>query len=644
MKMRKLLALLLTVIMITSVTAPALANDISASQEQTQTYTYQAPTSPMTVDENIITASAHRAASPILGMLGVNAVSGFGMINGGAPEDFEAAQSSAALGVWGSSLNENPDPYYWNYFYNYYADANGLALSEDALLNTNAAASPVGADTTLVPEYGNVSISLYTRPDILVGCASSNSGADVDGYNDQLATIHGFTSSSPYYQAGDETYAPKLVSYQTTTIKDMIWSVHQLADAISEVETETGKTTRYGDVQQIADDYENYIYGIIAYVKEELAANGLTEKTAAVITAINDDGTYTIGDALSTSATSLLRAFEYSESVTKNLADTYGTTVTLDQLLTADVIITINNNNINKNTLEESFGDKTYDGIMITNTPATLYGLTMNSVENAMGFAYVIGSMYSDVIDIDPVELCAYFYQHFLHISDLDSLATVVKTNFANTILPDGVSATLQADYSAAKIERMLATGLAYYNANLTKFAGTEYTRLGMGIRYADVAKTSTFYDAIEYVSDEGLFTGTTATTFSPSVVMSRQMLMTVLARLDGADTTGSPYAKGMAWAVENGISDGSNPTSAVSRQQMVTMLWRYAGEPDSTYSLSGYSDTAAISSYAETAMAWAVENGIVSGYSDGTLRPTTGANRGQVAAILMRFCENLSK
>ena len=113
---KKLLSLLLALVMVFGLAVSAAADDITASQEQTQTYTYQAPTAPVTVDDNVVTASAHRAASPILGMLGVNAASGFGMINGGAPADLAAAQSSAALGIWGSSLNESPDPYYWNYF------------------------------------------------------------------------------------------------------------------------------------------------------------------------------------------------------------------------------------------------------------------------------------------------------------------------------------------------------------------------------------------------------------------------------------------------------------------------------------------------------------------------------------------------
>lgn len=656
MKPKKLMAAALALVMTLGLSVPAMAaNDITASQEQTRTYTYQAPAAPMTVDESIVTASAHRAASPILGMLGVNATSGFGMINGGAPADYAAAQSSAALGIWGSALNENPDPYYWNYFYNYYANEKGLPVAENALLNTNAAASPMKADTTLLEEYGNVSISLYTRPDILVGCSTGN-GADVNGYNDQLATIHSFTKDSPYYQAGDETYSPRLVSYQTTTIKEMIWSVHQLADAIAQVMDETGKTTRYGAPQKIADDYEAYVYGIIAYVQQQLAAKGLNQKTVAVVTAINEDGTYTLADSISRSATSLVRAYEYTMTTCDSLVDKIGGTVaTLDQLLTADAIVTINNNNINQNTLLESFGEKAYDGILVTNTPSTLYGMTMNSVENAMGYAYVIGSIYSDVIDIDPVELCAYFYQHFWHISDLDSLGTVVKTNFANTILPNGVSAALTADYSQAKIQTMIDSGMAYLAANPARFAGVNYAKIGMGTRYTDVAEKAWYYNAVEYVTEKGLLQGTGNNAFAPSKTMTMAELLQVLYRVaNGESPVASAgaawYVPAKDWAVSAGLIGETqfSANAAVTREDFILMFYNCVKNLGS-YDMTVTADITAAADHAKlnkdnlTAIAWAVGSKLIEGTSGTTLTidPDGIVDRATVSTMLMRYYQN---
>ena len=100
--------------------------------------------------------------------------------------------------------------------------------------------------------------------------------------------------------------------------------------------------------------------------------------------------------------------------------------------------------------------------------------------------------------------------------------------------------------------------------------------------------------------------------------------------------------AEARDWAVENGISDGSNPTNAVTRQQFVTMLWRWHGEPESDHSVDHHIDAHTISSYAEEAVAWAVEHGIKGGYDDGTLKPHGTATRAHVATFIQRFYENV--
>ena len=143
--------------------------------------------------------------------------------------------------------------------------------------------------------------------------------------------------------------------------------------------------------------------------------------------------------------------------------------------------------------------------------------------------------------------------------------------------------------------------------------------------------------DFVAFVSARGLFNGTSADTFTPNAPTTRGQLMTVLARLDGADTTGEPIRKGMEWAVANGVSDGTNPQGTMSRQQLATMLWRLAGKPESGFALTG-SDRGSIAPYAETAMAWAVENGILSGYADGSLKPANTASRAHVAAMVSRY------
>lgn len=157
---------------------------------------------------------------------------------------------------------------------------------------------------------------------------------------------------------------------------------------------------------------------------------------------------------------------------------------------------------------------------------------------------------------------------------------------------------------------------------------------------FSDVSAQHWAVDAVSFVSARELFDGTAATTFSPEAPMTRAMLITVLARLDGVDVSGGTtwYEKGMAWAIAKQISDGSNPDESVTREQLVTMLWRYAGSPAAAGTMSGFTDANELSGFAQEAMRWAVESGIIGGFSDGRLAPQGQATRAQVAQILMSF------
>ena len=158
---------------------------------------------------------------------------------------------------------------------------------------------------------------------------------------------------------------------------------------------------------------------------------------------------------------------------------------------------------------------------------------------------------------------------------------------------------------------------------------------------FVDVASSAWYADAVKYVADKGLMNGTDDNQFSPSASTTRGMLMTVLARYAGEDTTDGAtwYEKGMEWAKAKGVSDGTNPNANITREQLVTMIYRYAGSPKADGKLDSFSDAASVSTYAAGAMQWAVANGIVNG-SNGKLNPQNNATRAQVAAILMRFCE----
>ena len=164
-------------------------------------------------------------------------------------------------------------------------------------------------------------------------------------------------------------------------------------------------------------------------------------------------------------------------------------------------------------------------------------------------------------------------------------------------------------------------------------------------VSFDDVKPTEWYADAVRCVVEKGLMSGTGTDAFSPDGTTTRGMLMTILARYAGADTTGGAnwYEKGMAWAQSAGISDGRAPEAGITREQLVTMLYRYADVPEAGGTLDTFADADTVSSYAVDAMRWAAANGIVNG-SHGRLNPQGNATRAQVAAMLMRFCEKMER
>ena len=150
--------------------------------------------------------------------------------------------------------------------------------------------------------------------------------------------------------------------------------------------------------------------------------------------------------------------------------------------------------------------------------------------------------------------------------------------------------------------------------------------------------------DEVNFVAARELFNGVGGNQFGVSQPMTRGMVNTVLARLAGLDTTPSQgqtwYEVGTDWAKKNGISDGTDPTAPVTREQLATLLYRYAGSPSVSGTLHA-ADAASVSDYAEDALLWANQNGIVNGVGSNTIAPKDNAQRAQVAAMLARYLQN---
>ena len=169
------------------------------------------------------------------------------------------------------------------------------------------------------------------------------------------------------------------------------------------------------------------------------------------------------------------------------------------------------------------------------------------------------------------------------------------------------------------------------------------------GSSFTDVPAGSWYADAVNYVSEKGLMNGTSKNSFSPNATTTRGMIVTILARVEGVNTNGTPwYAAGQKWAMDNGISDGTNMTGEVTREQLAAILYRYAKlkgyDTSKSNKLDSFKDADKVSSWGVEAMQWANAESLINGKSNSMLDPRGKATRAETAAILMRFMENIAK
>ena len=175
---------------------------------------------------------------------------------------------------------------------------------------------------------------------------------------------------------------------------------------------------------------------------------------------------------------------------------------------------------------------------------------------------------------------------------------------------------------------------------------------------FPDVTEGDWFYDAVRYAYETGLMDGVGDSLFAPNSDTTRAQLVTILYRLagepePGGDSgfsdveTGTWYTDAVAWAAQNGIVNGVSdtefaPGDDITREQLAAILYRYAAyqgyDVSQRADLSGFGDASSISDYAQAALSWAHAQGLVLGFEDGSLRPQGTASRAQIAAVLMRF------
>lgn len=644
---------------------------------------WEYPTAPMEVDKNVITIGAHAAASCLPEFLGANLTTArtTDFINGSTDEEiFANAVNNGHVGIFGTNVNANPNPYIWNFFYNCYAATKGLPLSGDVIW-AGYSGSPTAADTTIIPEWGT-SGTLYMRPDVLLGTGAAKDGTN---YDTLLADLPENKDSDP-----NNDYAPPRVVYAPQNTMTTIQTVHNTAAAMEQVMAKTGKVSRYKESPTtIAVDYENFIRGTQYYVLAKL--NGARKKTIAVISPTDlGDGTFNAYTSnISSGTASSVRGGEYTELTTNNLVDVLGLEnqngtykVKAADLLKADVIFIAGGQGGSGSADKDAFisllvdkygldAKKVMSKPIFAKMPDTVFGIVMNSCENAIGYPLFQGFQYYEETGLNPVYFAAYYYEKFYHLSDPDTIANCIATMIGVADLPKGVTTSL-AGYSYDAVEDMLLVGMKYYKEHETEYNDTRWawninTEVGVGTKLVskvdaltDIAGHWAYSDIAALVA-RGMFNGMTATTFEPDTTMSKGMILTAMYRYDGASYTKAPtfsdvaaglwYSEPIAWAANAGIAAGKadgtfGPNENISREELASVIYNYAVSKGMNVAnksdLSVYADKGDVSSKYLTAVKWCVGNGIISGQTNAAdaavIAPAATATRAEVVSMLNRF------
>ena len=504
--------------------------------------TWEAPSAAAQVDASVLTAGAHSSATALPDILGINStVLPATQIKA---TTLDEARGSARLGVYGTDANQSPNPYLHNLFYNAYAAANGLDAAEAAAVSDTVGRSPSSFNE--MPESGwGVPADLAWRPDLVVGVNTSvgnvyqvdmnqdtttavnyatwGTGATIPSQPYQyVLDIRRHTASdelvgtlnsdgneyvkSDYYRVGDETFDPIAVSYDegstsaTAGLDYLVGDVNELAwGAKRALYQDSSRTTRYGDVYDIAGAYEQYVKATKWYVLKQLDAGAITRKKVAVITGVNkpaaDGGAYTFtaaklnpdGDASPVGTLRMLEAVQ--DTVDDVVALCYpdasaGTlraaqTLTAEQLMAADVVVCIPSlttlSTYGAADVEEALAAAGYtsetsgypaifDACMPLGTFQSDTGFSM-SAEAGLLVGVLQGFVYPEAVD--PVASMTYFSSKFFHLKD-SYLESFVKAQLAGVSLPAGLSLDA-ASYDQGAIDAVQARldeGCAYYYAN----------------------------------------------------------------------------------------------------------------------------------------------------------------------------------
>jgi hypothetical protein len=458
-----------------------------------------------------------------------------------------------------------------------------------------------------------------------------------------------------------------LCQYVLTDGDEVIW--HYVNDYTLET-TYDGSIPKYVNPWLNAADVDPYA-GMVNESKENAANSQISSSDDTSKTTITPAVTATNGTAAVTLSTS-----DLSDAITSAKKNS-GSTIIIAPTITGTA---------NKVTVElpkSSFSSiaSDTDASVIVQTPVgnvTLSNGVLDSIATQASGSTVTVSL--NTVDTKTLSADQQKTVGNSTVYDISVLSGSAKiTNFGGNSVSISLPYTLKDGESASgvtvwylddsgKLQQMTATydkttGLATFTTTHLSYYLVGYTAAWTN-PFSDVKSTDWFYDAVKYVSQNSLMSGTSTTAFEPNANMTRAMLVTVLYRMDGKPAvtgtnsftdvkSGEWYTDAIIWASENKIVGGYGgglfgTNDSVTREQLATILMNYAKykgyDTTKTTEINTYTDASDIDSWATAAIKWSVVEGLITGTTSTTLSPTGTASRAQVATILQRFSENVAK
>ncbi len=517
---RRPVARLMAVLMALAMVVSVVFMNVSAEKAN-----FAAPTRATNIDNHFITVAAHSQGYITPEVLGLTNTTSRSMElpaneDGSVGMTYESAQKMAVLGVFGSDINEEPNPYLYNYFYNTYAAANGMtpaAFGTYTLSKDVGGGPPSAAVNGGYSKFGiTVPASLYAESDILLGVAPVDTQANTTGYT---AALKAYNEAKQAATGTTDVYEPYQIQYEMTHVYSFLQTLYDLSDVVDEIKKDDPtRTTRYSDPQIISGDMEKYVKGLEAYVVKQLKKDGTKPLTVAVIdtgytNTLKQAGTIKEGEYVANdktcstqSTTQYSRVGEFVADTATNIIDAIGNlprqsgestnsfsneyyVVTADQIaeyadvvLFCDVLSSVpeNQGNSKVDTFKQDVAEhcstatlraKVSDIEMMASAFDCVGSIGANSVENLLGMAYYTAYLYPQYLN--QFDVAAYWYQNFYHVSDLNKLKSVMASNFATSSVQDAYAKQYSAanlNYSKEDVEAKIIEGMNYYEDNSNEF------------------------------------------------------------------------------------------------------------------------------------------------------------------------------